>query len=246
MTARLLNAGDGAVTVEFGSTISPELVAEVAALEYHVGLARARGELVGVIETMPTFRSLTVLYDPLVTCRAELDPILRSLLGEKTAARAAPLRRWRLPVCYGGRFGADLDEVAAACGLTADAVVGLHASTEFTVYMIGFMPGLPYMGGLPAALAMPRHKEPRLRVPVGSVAITGGLSTIYPWESPGGWQLLGRCPVPLFDLALPVPVLLAPGDQVTFEAVTPARHAELETALRGGELQAQTFMALSP
>lgn len=246
MTARLLDAGDGAVTVEFGSAISPELVAEVAALDRHLALARARGELVGVIETMPTFRSLTLLYDPLVTCRAVLDPALRSLLGKKTEARAAPLRRWRLPVCYGGTFGADLDDVAAACGLPADAVVRLHANTEFTVYMLGFMPGLPYMGGLPPVLAMPRRKEPRLRVPVGSVAITGGLSTIYPWESPGGWQLLGRCPVPLFDLALPSPVLLAPGDRVTFEAVTPARHAELEAALRGGELQAQTFMELLP
>lgn len=246
MTTRLLDAGDGAVTVEFGSAISRELVAEVAALDHHVGLALARGELRGVIETMPTFRSLTVLYDPLMTCRAKLDPLLRSLLGQKTAARAETLRRWRLPVCYGGAFGADLDDVASACGLPADDVVRLHASSELTVYMIGFMPGLPFMGGLPAVLAMPRRKEPRLRVPAGSVAITGGLSTIYPFESPGGWQLLGRCPLPLFDLALPSPVLLAPGDRVTFEAVTPARHAELEAALRGGELRAQTFMQQLP
>ena len=242
MTTRLLDAGDGAVTVEFGSAISPALVAEVAALDHHVALARARGELLGVIETMPTFRSLTVLYDPLVTCRAELDPALRSLLGEKTEARAAPLRRWCLPVCYGGAFGADLDDVAAACGVPMDEVVRLHASTEFTVYMIGFMPGLPFMGGLPAVLAMPRRKEPRLRVPAGSVAITGGLSTIYPWESPGGWQLLGRCPVPLFDVGLASPGLLAPGDRVGFEAVTSARYSELHGALRGGELLADSFM----
>ena len=207
-----------------------------------MALARARGELLGVIETMPTFRSLTVLYDPLVTCRAELDPALRSLLSEKTEARAAPLRRWRLPVCYGGAFGADLDDVAAACGVPMDEVVSLHASTEFTVYMIGFMPGLPFMGGLPGVLAMPRRKEPRLRVPAGSVAITGGLSTIYPWESPGGWQLLGRCPVPLFDVGLASPALLAPGDRVGFQAVTPERYIELETALRGGQLLTDSFM----
>lgn len=246
MTPRLLDTGDGAVTIEFGTVISPELVAAVAALDRQVGLARARGELAGVIETMPTFRSLTVLYDPLLTSRAELDPALHSLLGRRTQAQAAPSRRWRLPACYGDAFGADLDHVAAACGLPADEVVRLHCSAEFTVYMVGFMPGLPFMGGLPAALAMPRRKEPRVRVPKGSVAITGALSTIYPWESPGGWQLLGRCPVPLFDVALASPALLAPGDRVTFEAVTMARYAELEAALRGGELRADSFMLTPP
>lgn len=246
MSVRFLDAGDGAVTVEFGSAISPQLVAEVAALDQHVGLALARGELAGVIETMPTFRSLTVLYDPLRTSRAELDPQLKALLGQKSEAATAPPRRWRLPVCYGGDFGADLDAVATACAVPAEEVVRLHASTEFTVYMIGFMPGLPFMGGLPAALAMPRRKEPRLRVPAGSVAITGGLSTIYPWESPGGWQLLGRCPVPLFDVGLASPGLLVPADRVRFEAVTLARYAELESALRGGELLRESFMECHP
>jgi inhibitor of KinA len=243
---RLLDAGDTAVTVEFGTSISPELVAEVAALDHQVGQARARGELTGVVETMPTFRSLTVLYDPLQTSRAELDPALLSLCGRTTATQAAPPRRWRLPVCYGGAFGADLGDVAAARGLAPDDVVRLHASAEYTVYMLGFMPGLPFMGGLPEALAMPRRKEPRVRVPAGSVGITGPLTNVYPWESPGGWQLLGRCPVPMFDLALPSPVLLAPGDRVTFEAVTPARCAELEAALRGGELHSDSFMLAAP
>jgi inhibitor of KinA len=246
MTHRLLDAGDGAVTVEFGASISPELVAEVAALDHQVSLARARGELAGVVETMPTFRSLTVLYDPLLTSRAELDPVLLSLVGRGGATLAAPGRRWRLPVCYSGEFGADLDDVATARGLTIDDAVRLHASAEYTVYMLGFMPGLPFMGGLPDALSMPRRKEPRVRVPAGSVGITGSLTNVYPWESPGGWQLLGRCPVPMFDLALPSPVLLAPGDRVTFEPVTPARYAELDAALRGGELRADSFTSPAP
>jgi KipI family sensor histidine kinase inhibitor len=242
MTPRLLDAGDGAVTVEFGSVISPELVTAVAALDHQVGLARARGELKGVIETMPTFRSLTVLYDPLRTSRAELDPMLLALVGDDGETLAAPGRRWRLPVCYGGDFGADLDDVATARGLKVDDVVRLHAGAQFTVYMLGFSPGMPFMGGLPEALSMPRRKEPRVRVPAGSVGITGPLANVYPWESPGGWQLLGRCPVPMFDLALPSPVLLAPGDLVRFEVVTPADYAELETALRGGALRADSFM----
>lgn len=246
MTPRLLDAGDSAVTVEFGTTIAPELVAEVAALDHQVSLARARGELTGVIETMPTFRSLTVLYDPLLTSRAELDPALLSLVANKGEAQTAAGRRWRLPACYGGAFGADLEDVAAARGLGADDVVRLHTGAEFTVYMLGFMPGLPFMGGLPEALSMPRRKEPRVRVPAGSVGITGPLTNVYPWESPGGWQLLGRCPVPMFDLALPAPVLLAPGDRVRFEAVTPARYAELDAALRSGELRADSFLQTWP
>ena len=160
MTVRFLNAGDGALTIEFGTAITPALVAEVAALEQAVQAAQARGGLPGVIETVPTFRSLTVLYDPLLTSRAVLDAALRALLGQRQAAQPAPARRWRLPVCYGGAFGEDLPEVAAACGLSPDAVAALHADTVFTVYMLGFMPGFPFMGGLPAALSMPGAARP--------------------------------------------------------------------------------------
>ena len=246
MTARLLDVGDGAVTIEFGSTVSAALVARVAAFEQAVDAARASGALAGVIEAVPTFRSLTVLYNPLLTSRAELDPVLHRLLGQSQPARLTTPRHWRLPVCYGGSHGADLEAVAGSCGLSPDDVVRLHAATEFTVYMLGFMPGFAFMGGLPEALSVPRRQEPRLRVPAGSVAITGGLTAIYPWESPGGWQLLGRCPVPLFNAAALSPVLLAPGDRVSFEPVTAARHAELETALRAGKLLAEHFLQPPP
>lgn len=236
MSARLLDAGDGAVTIEFGDRIAADLVARVRALEQVVEAAIERGELPGVVETMPTFRSLTVLYDPLQTTRSVLDPALSALLQRAEHAPPARGRRWRLPVCYGGESGADLAEVAAAAGLSTDDVIRLHVGCEVGVYMIGFMPGFPFMGDLPAALNMPRRREPRLRVPAGSVAITGSLTAIYPWQSPGGWQLIGRCPVPLFDAAAPTPSLLAPGDRVRFEAVTPARLAELEAAIGAGEL----------
>ena len=242
MTARLLDAGDGAVTIEFGDCIAPDLVARVRALDQVLEAAMAHGGLPGVIETMPTFRSLTVLYDPLQTTRAQLDPALASLLQQADHAPVMPGRRWRLPVCYGGEFGADLAEVAAATGLTPDAVVQGHAESEVSVYMIGFMPGFPFMGDLPAALSVPRRREPRLRVPAGSVAITGSLTAIYPWQSPGGWNLIGRCPVPLFDAAAAHPSLLAPGDMVRFEAVTPARLAELEAAIVAGELSPAAWL----
>ena len=246
MTPRLLDAGDGAVTIEFGDQITSQLVGRVAALDKLLQAARERGELAGVVETMPTFRSLTVLYDPLQTSRAVLDPVLSALASQSEAAPAANGRRWRLPVCYGGEFGADLADVASATGLSPDAVVQLHADTELSVYMIGFMPGFPFMGDLPSALDMPRRREPRLRVPAGSVAITGSLTAIYPWQSPGGWQLIGRCPVPLFDAAAATPSLLAPGDTVRFEAITAQRLAELEAAITAGELGPHAWLAETP
>jgi KipI family sensor histidine kinase inhibitor len=149
-------------------------------------------------------------------------------------------------VCFGGDFGVDLDDVAAATRQPPDEVVRLHAGAEFTVYMLGFMPGFPFMGGLPEVLSLARRSEPRVRVPAGSVAITGGLTAIYPWQSPGGWHLLGRCPVPLFDAAAATPVLLAPGDQVRFEPVTAARHAEIDAALRHGDLRPDAFRVALP
>ena len=125
--------------------------------------------------------------------------------------------------------------------MTVDALTALHAAIEFTVYMLGFMPGFAFMGGLPPALVLPRRREPRVRVPAGSVAVAGPLCGIYPWESPGGWHLLGRCPVPLFDAAAERPVLLAPGDRVVFEPVSVDRLAELDQALRSGKLRADAF-----
>ena len=246
MTPRLLDAGDGAVTIEFGDQISHRLVARVSALDKLLRAACERGELAGVVETMPTFRSLTVLYDPLQASRAQLDPVLAALASQSEAAQVAEGRRWRLPVCYGGEFGADLADVAAATGLAPDAVAQLHAQTEFSVYMIGFMPGFPFMGDLPAALDMPRRREPRVRVPAGSVAITGRLTAIYPWQSPGGWQLIGRCPVPLFDATAASPSLLAPGDTVRFEAVTAQRLVELEAAILAGELAPGAWLEGAP
>lgn len=242
MSARLLDAGDAAVTVEFGDHISARLLAQVAALDRALGAARARGDLPGVVETVPTFRSLTVVYDPLRTCRALLDPALRSLLQHSADSAAVPGRCWRLPVCYGEGFGADLGDVALATGLSADAVVQLHSSSLFQVAMLGFMPGFAFLSGLPAALQMPRRPQPRLRVPAGAVGITGTLSAVYPWESPGGWQLLGRCPVPLFNATAATPALLAPGDSVRFEQVSPDRFAALQAQVRSATFATDTLL----
>lgn len=239
---RLLDAGDGAFTIEFGDRIDPALSARVAALDRAVRAAIAQGALPGVVETMPTFRSLTVLYDPLRTRRAAVQTALGPLLAAGDDAAALAGRQWRLPVGYGGEAGADLDELAAAAGLSREAVIDLHAGTIYRVYMIGFLPGFPFMGDLAPPLHRPRRTEPRLRVPAGAVAVANGLTAVYPWQSPGGWHLIGRCPVPLFDAAADQPSLLAPGDSVRFEPVSPARLAELEAAIAAGDVPVTNWL----
>jgi len=246
MTLRLLDAGDAAFTVEFGETIAPALLAAVQALDAGIARAQAAGALPGLIETMPTFRSLTVFFDPLRTGRAELIEALQPLF--KAAEHAPPVdgRHWRLPVCYEGEAGPDLAATAAAAGTTTDEVVALHSGTEFRVYMLSFMPGFPFMGDLPERLRLPRRAEPRVRVPAGSVAIAGGLTAIYPWESPGGWHLLGRCPVRLFDAASASPSLLAVGDRVRFQPVPMAEFRRLEAAVQAREVDPACWLAPVP
>lgn len=232
LPARLLDIADAAVTVEFGDGIDPALLAGVEAFDLAVRGAIDAGRLCGIVETVPTFRSLTLLYDPLQTSRAEIDPVLRDLLANTVPAAVDFGRQWRFPVCYGGEYGPDLDSLAASVGLCPQDVVHLHAAATVRVYMLGFLPGFPFMGDLPEVLAQPRRSEPRLRVPAGSVATAGRLTAIYPWESPGGWHLLGRCPVPLFSPAWPGAALLRPGDRVSFRAIDAAEFAALEQRWR--------------
>ena len=237
MSPRLLDAGDGAFTVEFGDAIAPELLARVQALDIAISQLQAAGGLPGLIETMPTFRSLTVFFDPLQTGRVELIEQLRPLLTAPPQAAAVSGRRWRLPVCYDAEAGPDLAATAAALGIDVDQLVALHSGTEVSVYMLGFLPGFPFMGELPDALHLPRRTQPRLRVPAGSVAIAGALTAIYPWQSPGGWHLLGRCPVPLFDATRATPSLLAVGDRVRFDPVARDDYQSIADALQRGEIE---------
>ena len=163
-------------------------------LDAAIAAEHAAGRLPGLIETMPTFRSLTVFFDPLRTGRAALLEALQPLFERGASAATAASRRWRLPACYEGEAAPDLAETACTLGITPDDVVALHSGTEVVVYMLGFLPGFPFMGDLPERLRLPRRTEPRVRVPAGSVAIANALTVIYPWESPGGWHLLGALP----------------------------------------------------
>lgn len=229
MTVRFLPAGDTALIVEFGDHIERALSDRVLWLSERIGgLA-----LPGVVETVPTFRSLAVHYDPRATSAETLVPAIEALLDEPPRSSQAG-RLWHVPACYDERCAPDLADVAARTRLTTEEVVALHAGTLFHVYMVGFLPGLPYMGDLPPELVLPRRKDPRVRVPAGSVAIAMAQSVIYPLESPGGWHLIGATPIRLFDPGWPRPALLGPGDAVRFEPIAFSEYQALERAVAAG------------
>ena len=229
---RFLSAGDRALVVDFGNRIDRALSEEVLRL----AASLRADELSGVVETVPTFRSLMVHYDPLVTSSTVLEGAIASLLDREPGPRA-PATLWRVPVCYEDEFAPDLAEVARLTGLAPDEVVTLHSGVPYHVYMLGFLPGFPYMGDLPAALVLPRRADPRVRVPAGSLSIATSLTAIYPYESPGGWHLIGTTPVRLFDIRRASPALLAPGDAVLFAPIDAGTFAVIKAAVSSGEYQ---------
>lgn len=212
---RLRELGDAALTLELGDSIDRSVHAQVIAAYETL----AQEKLPGVTDLVPTYRSLTVHFDPLIIDR-------QALVERLTAAAKAPQksaltgRHLEIPVRFGGEFGADLTEVAKATGRSPEEIIDTLCSLEFTVYLIGFLPGFPYLGDLPEWLRLPRRATPRTAVPPGSVAIAGQQAAVYPWQSPGGWHLVGRTEVRMFDAAnAERPALLAPGDTVRFVRV---------------------------
>lgn len=226
---KVLSAGDTALVVEFGDTIDRPTNARVMALHR----AMATADLKGVIETIPTFRSLMVQYDPLRISRAELEAPILALAGNAGAETSAG-RRWRIPVCYDGELAPDLDEVAQRTKLSREQAIAAHLGATFFAYVLGFMPGFAYLGGLPSQLELPRRTEPRVRVPKNSVAIAQALTAIYPWESPGGWHLIGRTPIELFDLRRKQPILWAAGDEVVFSRIARPEFDRIVTQVQAG------------
>jgi KipI family sensor histidine kinase inhibitor len=214
MDVRFLPAGDTALTVEFGDRIDRQLNDRVLHLRASLRVAA----IDGVVETVPTFRSLMVHYDPNRIGGSQLTEIIRNLLDDR-APKGSVRRLWRVPIYYGQDCAPDLAEVAERTALTPQEVARRHSAVEYHVYMIGFVPGFPYMGDLPTEIDLPRRREPRAKVPPGSVAIASGMTGIYPIESPGGWHLIGVTPIHLFDAGCSRPSLFTTGDTVRFHAI---------------------------
>ncbi len=212
MPIRFLDAGESCLVAELGDRIDIALNLQVRAL----GLAVERAWLAGVQEAVPTYRSLAIYYDPLVIGRDALKNQVQSLrdsLGDE--GEKAP-KIMEIPTVYGGEHGPDLDFVAGHTGFSQDEVIRLHTEPLYHVYMLGFMAGFAYLGGLPERLSVPRLATPRLKVPAGSVGIAGTQTGVYPLESPGGWRIIGRTHLRLFDASDQVPTPILPGDKVRF------------------------------
>lgn len=230
----ILQAGDQALVVEFGDAIDARLNRLVQALDRRI----ADAAIEGVIECVPTYRSLMIVYDPLRVGSAALRKRIKKLVPKSAEAETAA-RRWTIPVAYGGAHGLDLEEVARSHGLTTDEVIALHSGAEYRVYMIGFSPGLAYLGGLPEQLHTPRRSSPRLRVPASSVSIGGIQAAVFSVEIPSGWHLLGRTPERMFDLRRAQPFLLGAGDRVRFRPISPDEYDRLAARAERGEVVAQ-------
>jgi KipI family sensor histidine kinase inhibitor len=232
---RLLPAGDGAVSVELGDEISREANARALTLERLLLDARVPG----LVDTVPSFRSLLVQYDPRVLLWTALRARLLELAGRLADAPPPPGRRVELPCAYGGAHGPDLEEVARRLDLTPAEVVALHAGAEHYVYFVGFTPGLPYMAGQPERLTIPRLDRPRTKTPPGSVGIGGTQTSIYSVESPGGFWLLGRTPLRLYDPAVAEPILLRAGDRVRFRPIDAAEFDAVAGSVAAGTYRAR-------
>ena len=219
---RIMMLGDAALTVEFGRTIDPAVNEQVIAF---AELVRAQ-RWPGVLDIVPTYRSLTIHIDPLRSDLSALSDLVRSLSVSGTAGRISG-REHRIPVLYGGEWGPDLEDVANFAGLSVTEAIRLHHSMPYRVYMLGFSPGFPYLGLVPAPIAMPRLETPRMTVPAGSIGIAGNQTGIYPNSTPGGWRLIGRTPVALYRPQSSSPFLLNPGDTVRFEPIEPEQFARM-------------------
>jgi len=215
---RILTAGEQGLVVEFGSAINFDINARVHQTANLLRLQMAEE----LVEVVPTYRSLLVYFNPLRIKRLALVKRIEEMLLTMEASTASVDASIvvHIPVCYGGEFGPDLDFVAEHNGLSVDEVVKIHTSKPYLVYMLGFTPGFPYLGGMSERIATPRLEKPRTKIPAGSVGIAGSQTGLYPIESPGGWRLIGSTPIKAFNPVIENPFLFEAGDYLQFAAVS--------------------------
>jgi KipI family sensor histidine kinase inhibitor len=221
--ARFRTAGDRGLLVEYGDIIDPDVNNKVRSM----AIVMEQNALEGVTEVIPTYRSLLIVYDPSGTNPAELQKALKTLESRLDEIKIPPPDTVEIPVCYGGEFGPDIEYVAESHNLTVDEVIELHCRPQYLIYMVGFTPGFPFLGGLSEKLQTPRLETPRTFVPEGSVGIANNQTGIYPVASPGGWRLLGRTPVKLFAPGRRNPFLYQAGDRIKFSPISAEEYARI-------------------
>lgn len=227
---KIMTAGDSSILIQFGNSIDPDINARIAAT---VQLMKEQ-HIEGVVDIIPAFCSLLINYDPRVISYDEMKTRMEKILSVEIAAGARKKKVYEIPVCYGGEFGPDLPTIAEHAGLSEQEVIDIHSSTDYLIYMLGFLPGFTYLGGLDERIHTPRLANPRIRIPAGSVGIGGSQTGIYPMDSPGGWQLMGMTPVKTYDPDREVPILVEAGDYIRFVPVDRAEYDRIREEVEQG------------
>lgn len=230
---KILTAGDSSLLIEFGKTISPEINRKITVT---VQLIKMQ-QIEGVVDVIPAFCSLLINYDPRVISYEDISERIRHLLKMDVKMDEGRKKVYEIPVCYGGEYGPDLANIAEHAGLTEEEVIRIHSSRDYLIYMLGFLPGFCYLGGLDERIHTPRLANPRLKISAGSVGIGGSQTGIYPLDSPGGWQLMGMTPVKTYDPDRQVPILVEAGDYIRFIPVDEQEYLRIKELVERGEYQ---------
>ena len=220
---KYLPAGDKTVIMEFGNEISKEINAKIRNVVKFADEAKING----IEELLPTYRSIMIMYDPLKIEYTELVKTFDMLSSKTVGGQKEKIRIVEIPTLYGNEFGPDINFVAEHNNITTDEVIKIHTGTDYLVYMLGFTPGFTYLGGMSEKISTPRLASPRTKIPAGSVGIAGSQTGMYPSETPGGWQLIGRTPVKLYNPKKEPPVLLSAGDYVRYVSITEQEYNEI-------------------
>ena len=230
---KILTEGDSSLLVEFGNEIDPDINRKISAT---IRLMK-QNEIKGVVDIIPAFCSLLINYDPRVISYADIRARIEALLKVEVKSGESKKIIYEIPVCYGGEYGPDINTIAENAGISVDEVIKIHSSSDYLIYMLGFLPGFCYLGGLDERIHTPRLSNPRLKIPAGSVGIGGSQTGIYPVESPGGWQLMGKTPVKTYDPDRKVPILVNAGEYIRFIPIDEAEFLRIKALVDKNEYE---------
>lgn len=230
---KFVPAGDSAMLINFGDCISPEINQKITLV---IKLMKEQ-HIEGVVDIIPAFCSLLINYDLRIINYDLLEKRMRQLVKIEMTGEAVTKRIVEIPVCYGGEYGPDIENVANKAGISIEEVIRIHTSKDYLIYMLGFMPGFCFLGGLEEKIHTPRLANPRIKIRAGSVGIGGAQTGIYPLDSPGGWQLLGLTPVKVYDPDREIPILYQAGDYVRFVQIDEKEFARIKEEVEQGTYQ---------
>lgn len=225
--------GDRGIRIQLGTAISKKTNEHIR----NFSALLEREKINGIMEWIPTYTAISIYYDPSLISYDSLQNRMKSLYEKLSQVSLPPADIIEIPVYYGNEYGPDLRFVAEHNGLTAQEVINIHTSTDYLIYMMGFSPGFPYLGGMSEEIATPRLATPRVKIPAGSVGIAGSQTGVYPMESPGGWQIIGRTPLKLYNPHSNHPILLRSGNYIRFSSITETEYEDIATAVSKGTYQ---------